>query len=143
MKVELQFKKLRPKTILPRYALKGDGAFDLFSLEDCLLQPRERRLFKIGLASQIPVGFCVVVKPKSGLAVKAGIDVLAGVIDSGYRGEWGVLLINLGRKSYQFKKGDKIAQGLLVGLPQIEIKEVERLTSSHRGPGGFGSTGRN
>jgi len=143
MKTELQFKKLKQEAVLPRYALEGDVAFDLFSLEDYLLQPGEKYLFKIGLASQIPAGFCVIVKPKSGLAVKAGIDVLAGVIDSGYRGEWGVLLINLGEEAYRFKKGDKIAQGLLFSLSQVEIKEVKKLPLSHRGQGGFGSTGRN
>jgi len=140
--MKLQFKKLERDAILPEYALAGDGAFDLFSLENYLLQPGERYLFKIGLVSQIPTGFCVIVKPKSGLAVKVGIDALAGVIDSGYRGEWGVLLINSGGKSYQFKKGDKIAQGLLLRLPQVEIKEIKELSLSRRGQSGFGSTGR-
>jgi len=143
MKAKLQFKKLKREAILPEYALEGDGAFDLFSLEDYLLRSGERYLFKIGLASQIPTGFCVIVKSKSGLAVQAGIDVLAGVIDSGYRGEWGVLLINLSEKHYQFKGGDKIAQGLLLRLPQVEIEEIRELSLSQRGQGGFGSTGRN
>ncbi len=127
---------------MPKFAQEGDAGFDLFCLEDYQLKPQERHTFLIGISSQIPTGYSVIVKPKSGLAVKRGIDVLAGVIDSGYRGEWGIVLINFADKSYQFKKGDKIAQGLLVKLPKIEIRQVSDLDSSQRGQGGFGSTGR-
>ena len=138
----IKFKKLKPEAILPEYATENDAGFDLFSLEDYQLKPGERKVFGIGLAAEIPVGFFVIIKPKSGLAVKGGIDVLAGVIDSGYRGEWGVVLVNLSNQPYQFHKGDKIAQGVLLPVANADIKKVDSLSDSERGAGAFGSTGK-
>lgn len=136
----VKFKKLKPEAIIPQYAHLTDAGFDLFSIEDYCLKPGERHVFWIGLASEIPEGYFVMIKPRSGLAVKRGIDVLAGVIDSGYRGEWGVVLINLGSKPFEFKKGDKIAQGILFKYEKPEIQEAKKLKSSQRGEGGFGSS---
>jgi len=141
MNTVLKFKKLDPRAVIPQFATNGDVGFDLFSLEDKTLTPGERHLFKIGLASEISEGHFVVIKPRSGLAVKAGIDVLAGVIDSGYRGEWGVVLINFGKEDYAFSKGDKIAQGLLLSFSQPEIIETGNLSEADRGEKGFGSSG--
>lgn len=137
----ISFKRLRPEATLPTYAHEGDAAFDLFSCEDKTLAPREFYKFDIGWASEVPSGFFVRFAPKSGLALRAGIDVLGGVIDAGYRGEWGVILINLGDKPYEVKAGDKIAQGLLLKVEFADIKEVDGLSSSERGDAGFGSTG--
>ena len=137
----IKFKKLRESAILPRYAHSEDAGFDLFSLENYTLKPRERHVFNIGLASEIPPGYFVMLKPKSGLAAKGGIDVLAGVIDSSYRGEWGVVLINSGEQPFEFKVGDKICQGILLEIDQAEIMQVEDLSETERGEAGFGSTG--
>jgi dUTP pyrophosphatase len=136
------FQKLNPEAVLPQFANASDVGFDLFSLEDKTLAPGERHLFKIGLASEIAPGHFVVIKPKSGLAVKAGIDVLAGIIDAGYRGEWGVVLINSGQEDYAFSKGDKIAQGILLRYEQPVIVESNSLSETDRGEGGFGSSGK-
>lgn len=140
--VEIKFKKTKENAILPSYVHATDAGFNLFSCEDYVLEPGERYTFNIGLISEIPDGYFVVIKPRSGLAVKNGIDVLAGVIDSGYRGEWGVALINLGQEPYEFKKGDKIAQAIILPYEQVQIVESEDLGESDRGAGGFGSTGR-
>lgn len=139
---EIEFKKIFPEARLPSYAHRSDAGFDLFSIENYQLRPGERYLFGTGIKSKIPRGYCVIIKPKSGLAVRAGIDVLAGVIDSGYRGEWQVLLINLGNKPYHFRKGDKIAQGLLIQVGKAKITRAEWLSASTRGEDGFGSTGK-
>lgn len=140
--INLNFKKLKEEAVLPAYAHSDDAGFDLFSLEDYSLKPGERHLFLTGLSSEIPSGYFVVIKPKSGLAAKAGIDVLAGVIDAGYRGEWGVILINFGNEKYEFKKGDKIAQGILLKTENGRIIESDKISESERQNGGFGSTGR-
>ena len=139
----LKFKKLNDQAVIPQFANPSDVGFDLFSLEDKTLKTGERYVFNTGLASEIPEGYFVVFKPKSGLAVKAGIDVLAGVIDAGYRGEWGVVLINLGHEDYAFSKGDKIAQGILLSfdLPEI-IETKDDLSKADRGEKGFGSSGK-
>lgn len=137
----IKFKKLKEEAILPNYAHSSDAGFDLFSIENYVLKTGERHIFKIGLASEIPEGYFVMIKPKSGLAVKAGIDVLAGVIDSAYRDEWGVVLINFGKEPYEIKIGDKIAQGNFLKIDQPKLVEASELSSINRG-GGFGSTGR-
>ena len=138
----IKFKKIKPEAILPVYAHETDAGFDLNSCEDYVLKPSEKHIFTTGLTSEIPDGYFVVIKPRSGLAVKAGIDVLAGIIDSGYRGEWGVVLINLGAGAYEFKKGDKIAQGILLEYEKALLEEVKEISDSEREAKGFGSTGR-
>lgn len=138
----IRFKRLRPEAIIPAYAHGTDVGMDLFATENYSLKPQERHVFNTGLASEIPEGYFVMFKPKSGLAVKAGIDVLAGVIDSGYWGEWGVVLINLSDQPYAFKVGDKIAQAIVLKVEQPEILEVDQLSDTDRGQGGFGSTGK-
>ena len=139
---QLKFKKTKDNATLPTYAHVTDAGFDLYSCEDYILKPGERHVFNIGLISEFSDGYFVVIKPKSGLAVKAGIDVLAGIIDSGYRGEWGVALINLGQEPYEFKTGDKLAQGIILPYEQAAIVETSDLGESDRGTGGFGSTGK-
>lgn len=138
----IKFKKLKLEAVLPVYAHETDAGFDLYSTEDYVLKPGERHIFTTGLTSEIPDGYFVVIKPRSGLAVKAGIDVLAGVIDSGYRGEWGVVLINLGAGAYEFKKGDKVAQGILLEYKKAKLAETKEISESERKTNGYGSTGR-
>jgi len=140
--MELKIKKLTRGVVLPSYAHQGDAGLDLYANEDYLLKPGERHLFKLGFATEFPEGYVGLIKDKSGLALKTGLTVLAGVIDAGYRGEWGVVLLNTGSKAYQIKKGDKIAQCIFQKVEQAQIKIVNELSSHSRGEGGFGSTGR-
>lgn len=140
--VKIKFKKLYKDAKIPSYAHTGDAGMDLYSLENYDLKPGERHIFKLGIASEFPRGYVALIWDKSGLAAKSGLTVLAGVIDNSYRGEYGVVLLNTGDSIHQVKKGDKIAQLLVQKIEEAEIKEVEELSDSERGRGGFGSTGR-
>lgn len=137
----LKFLKLHKDAILPSYARDDDAAFDLSSIENGVLKPREARVFSTGLAAEIPAGWFISFRGRSGVSTQ-GVDVLAGVIDAGYRGEWKVVLANVGRKSYKVEKGERIAQGILQPAHKAKIVEVMRLTRTKRGKKGFGSTGR-
>ena len=138
----VKFKKLKPEASLPRYAYPGDTGMDIFSAEDFILNPGEWHSFSTGLASEISPGFFIRFAPKSGLAVKHGVDTLAGGIDSTYRGEWMVVLVNHGKEPKEFKIGDKLAQAILQRFEMTERLEVSELSGSQRGQGGFGSTGK-
>ena len=138
----IKFKKLKENAVLPTVANPGDAGMDLYSTEDYVLRPGERHGFSTGVASELPEGYFVKFHPKSGLAVKSGIDVMAGVVDNGYRGEWVVILINQGNDPKEFKAGDKIAQAILQKIEASEIVEVNELNETQRGVGGFGSTGK-
>lgn len=142
MKDIIKFIKLNKLAKLPVYANPGDAGMDLFCLEDYSLQPGERHAFNLGLAAEIPAGHYIRLSPKSGLALKYGIDVLAGVVDETYRGEWVVILINLGQEIKEFKVGDKIAQAVLTPYNQADFAVVDGLSETQRGGGGFGSSGR-
>lgn len=139
----LKIKKLDDKAIIPSYQTKGAAGFDLHSIEDVLLNPGERKLIKTGLAFEIEDGYEVQIRPRSGLAYKHGITVLnsPGTIDSDYRGEIKVLLINHSNEAFNIKKGDRIAQGVLAKVIQADIIEVKELNATSRGDRGFGSTG--
>ncbi|MES3004948.1 MAG: dUTP diphosphatase [Patescibacteria group bacterium] len=138
----VKFKKLYPDSKLPAYATKGDAGMDVFALENTTVSPGEKIGIKTGVATEIPEGFVGLVWDKSGLSMKHGIKTLGGVIDSGYRGEVVVGVINLGKESYTFEKGHKVAQMLIQKVEHIEIVETEELSSTERGIGGFGSTGK-
>ncbi len=113
-----------------------------YSLEDVEIPPVSRSLIKTGISLQIPKGFVGLIWPRSGLAVKSGIDVFAGVVDSGYRGDVGVCLYNSSSEAVNVKKGDRIAQILFQPVPYFQLTEVSELSSSERGEDGFGSSGR-
>jgi len=134
--------KLNKDAIIPKYAHPGDAGMDLYSLEDKILKPGERYGFKMGFATEFPKDYCALVWDKGSLPFKAGVHTLAGVVDSTYRGEYIIILINLGEKAYKIEKGDKIAQLLIQPIINAKIKEVNKLTDSDRGAGRFGSTGR-
>ena len=144
MTIELKVKKIHPDAVLPSYAKPGDAGMDLCSYINYVLQPGERKLFGTGLKVEIPQGYEMQIRPRSGLALKVGITVVntPGTVDSGYRGELGVILINHGSESYEIKKGERIAQGVISKIEEVLIKEVENLSDSERGVGGFGSTGK-
>ena len=140
--VKIKIKKLYNDVKIPSYAHYGDAGMDLYSCEDYNLKPGERHLFKLGIATEFPEDYVALIWDKSGLAVKNGLTVLAGVVDHSYRGEYGVVLLNTSSTAYQIKKDDKIAQLLIQKVEQAENIEVEKLSDTQRGEGGFGSTGR-
>lgn len=138
----LKVKKLHESARLPlRGSAHAIGA-DLCCVEAFTLQPLERKLIPTGLAIEIPVGFYGRVAPRSGLAVKQGIDTLAGVIDSDYRGEVRVLLINFNSEAVSFDAGERIAQLIIEKAETVDYEWAEELSDTTRGAGGFGSTGR-
>lgn len=129
---------------LPKYQhLEEDAGMDLFSAEDESLLPGEYKLISTGLSVAIPPGYAGFVYPRSGLALNHGVTVLNadGVIDPGYRGEIGVILINHGTDSFQIQRGDRIAQLIVQQVARVRWQEVENLKTTKRGSGGFGHTG--
>lgn len=144
--VQLKVKRLPHCKDLPRYATPGSAGMDLTAAIDqpLTLEPGKRAGIPTGITLEIPEGYEGQVRPRSGLAAKAGISLTncVGTIDSDYRGEVIVLAINHGETAYTFQPGERIAQLLLMPVPRVEIIEVDETSSSERGEGGFGSTGR-
>jgi len=128
---------------LPLYATAGAAGMDVLSAEDVTLAPRARHAVATGFALAIPAGFEIQVRPRSGLALKHGISLpnTPGTIDSDYRGELKIILINLGDEPFAIARGDRIAQLVLAPVILAEWHEVESLDGTARGEGGFGSTG--
>jgi len=131
---------------LPFYATPSSVGMDLLyaGYEEVVLKPFERKLLPTGIAIELPEGYEAQVRPRSGLAIKHGITLLntPGTIDSDYRGEIKVILINLGNEDFVIRRGDRIAQLVVAPVVRVQWEEVEELTESLRGPNGFGSTGR-
>ncbi|PIN94394.1 dUTP diphosphatase [Candidatus Pacearchaeota archaeon CG10_big_fil_rev_8_21_14_0_10_31_9] len=140
--MKLRIKKLHEDAILPSYAHPGDAGIDLFSREDYVLKAGERYTFNLGISVEIPEGYFGSVRDKSGLASKSGLTILAGVVDSSYRGEIGIVVLNTSNEDYKIDKGAKIAQMLIQPVHSCEIEEVQELSKTQRGTGGFGSTGK-
>ncbi len=128
---------------LPRYETAGAAGLDLRADEPFSLAPGERRLVPTGLALEIPHGYEGQVRPRSGLALRHGIGMVnaPGTIDSDYRGEVGVLLVNHGQAPVAFARGDRIAQLVIAPVTRAKVELVEDLSATGRGAGGFGSTG--
>ena len=128
---------------LPEYETPGSAGLDVRCTETIVLNPGERILAKTGLFVEIPLGYELQVRPRSGLALKQGITVLntPGTIDADYRGEVGVILMNHGLSVVEFKPADRIAQLVLNKVERIQWLQTEALTGTNRGQGGFGSTG--
>jgi dUTP pyrophosphatase len=135
----------RSKHALPAYETSASAGMDVrANLDESIeLKPLERALIKTGLFMEIPVGFECQVRPRSGLALKKGITVLnsPGTVDADYRGEVGVILINLSNETFVVEDGERIAQLVFAEVEQAEWTQVEELTETDRGAGGFGSTG--
>lgn len=140
--MKILFQKLSEKARIPVQANTFDAAYDLCSTESYLLKKGERKLFKTNIAAAIPNWYYGRVAPRSWLAYKYWIDILWGVIDSGYRGDIGVILINFGDDDYQITEWDKIAQYIIETCAQIEWIESQNLPEADRGEGGFWSTGK-
>jgi len=154
--VQVKFKKLSTLAVVPTRQKTGDAGYDLYSIEDLKIKPLSRALVSTGLSIEVPEGYYARVAPRSGLAIKNGIDVLAGVVDSSYRGEVKVVLMNLSVdlasmmgltpsiagsiSDFKIKAGDRIAQLIIEKYHAVKWQEVEELSFSDR-KGGFGSTG--
>ena len=156
--MKLGFKKVHPDAKLPSYAHEGDAGMDVCAVVDTTLYPFTPTLVKTGLIAEIPAGYEIQVRPRSGLALKQGITVWnsPGTIDSGYKGEIGVILIWSPRcervndelvamtgtnEVIRVYKGDRIAQLVLAPVTRAEVVEVSQVSDTERGTGGFGSTG--
>jgi dUTP pyrophosphatase len=139
--ISVYIKKLEETAVIPTRSTDLDAGYDLYSTRDGVVLAGKRKVVKTGISIAIPPGYYGRVAPRSGLAVKKGIDVLAGVIDGGYRGEIGVVLQNLSNEDYPFKKGDRVAQLILEQCNTIDWVELDELKDSARSDGGFGSTG--
>jgi len=140
--MKIKIKKLHHDAKIPTYSHKGDAGMDFYSLEDYSLKPNEIYLFKTGLSMEIPLGYELQIRPRSGLAIKNGISIMnsPGTIDSGYRGDIGIILINHSKDIFNIKKGDKIAQGVLSKYETAEFEVSEELSQTSRGEKGFGSS---
>lgn len=138
--MELKIKKVRSEARLPQYGHPGDAGLDLFSAVDHELKPGSLYAVPTGIQTAIPSGFVGLIWDKSGLSLQ-GVHRLAGVVDSGYRGEIQVVLVNLGSETFRVKQGMKIAQMLLQEVTVVSVVEADELDETPRGEGGFGSTG--
>jgi len=129
--------------LLPVKAHEDDAGFDLKSREELILPPGRHALVRTGLFLELPSGYEAQVRSRSGLAFKNGVMVLnsPGTVDAGYRGEVGVILMNLGELPFEVHRGDRIAQMVIQALPRVSLVEVSALEDSERGAGGFGSSG--
>jgi len=139
--MKIKFQKILDEAIIPHYAHPGDAGMDIFSAEETIIKAGERKSIRTGIKMGLPEGFVGLVWDKSGLALKNGIKTMAGVIDSGYRGEIGIVLTNLSGQDYKIEKGQKIAQMLVQKVERVEIEETKELSETKRGADGFGSTG--
>jgi len=142
MKV-LKIKRINDKARLPEYAHPGDAGLDLYSVENIEINPGDTALIKTGIIIELPEETEAQVRPRSGLALKNQITVLntPGTIDEGYRGEIGVILINHGKEAFKVEEGMKIAQMVIKPVLRVHVEEVDELSETKRGTGGYGSTG--
>ena len=136
------FKYLTETAQMPIKANKSDAGFDLYADEDNWVFAKNRKTIKTGVSLEMPDNLAGLIWPRSGLSVKQGIDVLAGVIDAGYRGEIMVCLYNTSDEDVEIKRGDRIGQMIFQEVPVISLQLREQLGSSQRGSNGFGSTGK-
>lgn len=139
--MKIYVKKLREDAYLPTRGSANAAGLDLYSVEEMIIPPGERALVKTGISVAVEHGTYFRISPRSGLALKHGIDTMAGVVDSDYRGEICVILVNLNNSPFSIMKGDRIAQGIVEVIQLAEVEEVNNLDDTARGSNGFGSTG--
>ncbi len=140
---DIQVMRVHKDAVIPSYAKKGDAGFDLFAVEDTVVEPGNAAIIKTGLCMAIPEGFEMQIRMRSGASYKTPLIVAnaPGTVDSGYRGEIGIIVRNLASFPYTVKKGDRIAQGVITPVVRATFLETDDLPISDRGSGGFGSTG--
>lgn len=146
--MNVKIKKLHPDAVIPKYQTSGSAGFDLHALEDVDVYPGDTVIVKTGLSFQIPQGYEMQIRPRSGVSYKTKIRISnsPGTIDSDYIGEVGILVDNINfigdkRVPHPIKKGERIAQGVICPVIQVKFEEVEKLSQTERGSGGFGHTG--
>ena len=139
----LSFKRIHPDAVLPAYAHPSDAGMDIRSVRSLVIPAGRRALVPTGLVVNLPAGYEAEVRPRSGLALKYGVTVLnsPGTIDSGSRGEIGVILANFGEADFEVKVGDRVAQLVIAPVTQPTVVEAQEVDETDRGAGGFGSTG--
>lgn len=137
---QLKIKRLHPEVPLPKRAHPNDAGLDLYTIEDLYLEPGQPKAVRTGLAFEIPDGFVGLISDRSSMG-KKGIKSAGGIVDSGYRGEVHVILVNLTSQSVRIQRNDRIAQMLLIPIATPEVVEAQELSESLRGSKGFGSTG--
>ena len=140
--IDVPIRRLRPDARIPDQAYNGDAGVDLSACEHVVVRPGERAVVRTGLAVEIPSGYAGFVQPRSGLAERHGIGIVnsPGLIDSGYRGEIRVILLNTGGDAFSVEPGMRVAQLVVAPVATVRLVEVDELTSSERGTRGFGST---
>ncbi len=139
----VRFKRVHPQAVLPVYAHPGDAGMDVCACEAAQIESGCRALVKTGLVMELPSGYEAQMRPRSGLALKNGVTLLntPGTIDEGYRGEIGIILINLGERPFVVEPGMRIAQMVIAPVTRASVEEVADVGGTARGAGGFGSTG--
>lgn len=142
MSLEVKIKRLDESLPLPVYQTEGSSGLDLYASKDCILASGSFKMIPTGVALEIPYGYEGEVRARSGLASKFGIGVLnsPGTIDSDYRGEIKVILFNFGKKDFEIKKGNRIAQLIITKVEKVNLVEADELNTTKRENGGFGST---
>ncbi|HEY4601115.1 MAG TPA: dUTP diphosphatase [Cerasibacillus sp.] len=144
MAYELKINLIDDEAKLPYRANEGDAGLDLFSVEEKIIKAGESELIRTGIQIELPKGTEAQIRPRSGLALKHSITVLnsPGTIDEGYRGELKIILINHGKEDFKIEKHMRIAQMIIAPVLQVNLVQAEDLSSSNRGEGGFGSSGK-
>ena len=142
--MQIKFKKLCEEAVIPEYQTAGSAGMDIRTIESYKLIPGERKIFQTGLAVAVEDGYEVQVRARSGLSAKCGVTVINGVgtIDADYRGEIGVILINLSQEDFVIEHGERICQMVIAQHATVNWEEVEVLSETDRGAGGFGHTGK-
>ena len=143
--IKIQIKKLSNEVLTPKYETSGSSGMDIaaYTEQAIIINPGEKALIPTGFSLCVPQGYEVQIRPRSGLAAKKGVTVLntPGTIDSDYRGEIKVILINLSKEVFSVKSGERIAQMVVCPVIQVDLEEVKELSDTKRGSSGFGSTG--
>jgi len=138
---QLEVQKLDDMAVVPTKVNRSDAGYDLYALHGAIVQKHCHKLIKTGISMAIPEGYVGLIWPRSGMAYKHGIDVFAGVIDSSYRGDIGVILYNSQYSDYNVEQGDRIAQIVFQKVKDFDLQLVDNLDDTKRGSGGFGSSG--
>lgn len=139
--MKVKVKKLSEHAVMPFKAYATDSGFDLFALDQVIISPFQKVAVGTGIAFEIPVGYEIQIRPKSGVSSKTPLNVIVGTVDSGYIGEVSIIVQNVSSERYEIPRGYKLAQAVFQKLPDIELVEATELNSGDRGANGFGSTG--
>lgn len=137
----MKIKKLNPNARIPKRATDGSAGYDLFTIEGGWIGEGQTKLLRTGISLEIPKGYEMVIRPRSGISLKTDLIVMIGTIDSDYRGEIGIIVKNVGKKGMYIQKNSRLAQAVFHKIEHFDFVESEELENTERGSGGFGSTG--